>query len=173
MVIPVQSRNRSGTNQVRTNFGASPARGTSAIDGERGAGSEDKEDVGHADKDGRDLSPFEQAVKRVVAGIPRGTVLAYGEVALLAGRPGGARAVVRALNRLSGLPWWRVVRADRTLAQEIAHEQGPRLEQEGVRLNGRRILPKSEHVVEGMAASRQRLVSATRAVKTRAARRQK
>ena len=96
--------------------------------------------MGCAERDADDLSPFERAVKRVVASIPRGTVLAYGEVALLAGRPGGARAVVRALNRLSGLPWWRVVRADRTLAPEVATRQARRLRAEGVRISGRRIL---------------------------------
>ncbi len=96
--------------------------------------------MGHAPQDARDLSPFERAVKKVVSAIPRGTVLAYGEVALLAGRPGGARAVVRALHRLSGIPWWRVARADRTLAAEIATEQRARLQSEGVVLKGRRIV---------------------------------
>lgn len=129
--------------------------------------------MGHAERDARDLSPFEQAVKRVVAGIPRGTVLAYGEVALLAGRPGGARAVVRALNRLSGLPWWRVVRADRTLAHEIAHEQGPFLQKEGVRLEGRRILSKPHDGERGVAATRPRVMGATRPVEAQVGRRRK
>ncbi|MGA9522863.1 MAG: MGMT family protein [Myxococcaceae bacterium] len=96
--------------------------------------------MGHAPQDARELTDFERAVKKVVASIPCGTVLAYGEVALLAGRPGGARAVVKALHRLGDVPWWRVVRADRTLAEEIASEQRPRLEAEGVVLKGRRIL---------------------------------
>ena len=96
--------------------------------------------MGHADRDATNLSDFERAVKRVVAAIPRGTVLAYGEVAMLAGRPGGARAVVKALHRLSGLPWWRVVRADRTMAPEIVNEQAPKLKAEGVTVVGRRIV---------------------------------
>ncbi|MBX5484203.1 MAG: MGMT family protein [Myxococcaceae bacterium] len=96
--------------------------------------------MGHARVDAKNLSAFERAVKRVVAQIPKGTVLAYGEVALLAGRPGGARAVVRALNRLSGLPWWRVVRADGTLAPEVVRRQAPKLRAEGVRVDGRRIV---------------------------------
>ena len=85
------------------------------------------------------LSAFDLAVRRVVQAIPRGSVLAYGEVALLAGRPGGARAVVRALYRVKDVPWWRVVRADRTLAPEIAARQARRLREEGLRIAGRRI----------------------------------
>ncbi|HWE22814.1 MAG TPA: MGMT family protein, partial [Myxococcales bacterium] len=42
------------------------------------------------------LGTFARAVRRIVRSIPRGRVLSYGEVALRAGRPGGARAVVRA-----------------------------------------------------------------------------
>jgi methylated-DNA-protein-cysteine methyltransferase related protein len=79
------------------------------------------------------LSPFARAVRRIVRGIPRGRVLSYGEVALRAGRPGGARAVVRALHRLDDIPWWRVVRADGTLAPEVAREQGQLLASEGHR----------------------------------------
>jgi methylated-DNA-protein-cysteine methyltransferase related protein len=90
------------------------------------------------------LSEFDRAVKRVVGSIPRGTVLAYGEVALLAGRPGGARAVVRALNRIAGVPWWRVVRTDRTLAPEVAIRQARHLRAEGLRVEGRRIVGSPE-----------------------------
>ena len=96
--------------------------------------------MGSARQENSSLSEFDLAVKRVVGAIPRGSVLAYGEVALLAGRPGGARAVVRALYRVKDVPWWRVVRADRTLAPEIAARQAKRLRVEGVRIKGRRIL---------------------------------
>src|SRR6266705_2481746 len=68
----------------------------------------------------RPLGPFARAVRRIVRGIPRGRVLSYGEVALRAGRPGGARAVVRALHQLDDVPWWRVVRSDGTLAPLVA-----------------------------------------------------
>src|SRR5919197_3192520 len=95
--------------------------------------------VGRARRESSSLSEFDLAVKRVVGAIPRGSVLAYGEVALLAGRPGGARAVVRALYRVKDVPWWRVVRADRTLAPEVAARQAKRLRAEGVRITGRRI----------------------------------
>jgi len=50
----------------------------------------------------------------VVAGIPAGCVLNYGEVARLAGLPGRARLVGRALGlapKCMKLPWHRVVNA--------------------------------------------------------------
>ncbi len=37
------------------------------------------------------------------------------------------------------LPWWRVVRADRTLAEAVADKQKRRLLAEGVKLRGLRI----------------------------------
>ena len=87
----------------------------------------------------RALNAFERAVAKVIRSIPRGSILAYSQVALRAGKPGGARAVVRALHHLRGVPWWRVVRADRTLAPEVAREQSRKLRQEGVLIIGRRI----------------------------------
>jgi len=79
------------------------------------------------------LGPFARAVRRIVRSIPRGRVLSYGEVALRAGRPGGARAVVRALHQLDDVPWWRVVRKGGTLAPLVAREQGQLLAAEGYR----------------------------------------
>jgi len=77
------------------------------------------------------MSPFQRAVRRVVRGIPRGTTLSYGEVALRAGKPGAPRAVVAALHRLTDVPWWRVARHDGTLAPQVAHQQVVLLRQEG------------------------------------------
>jgi methylated-DNA-protein-cysteine methyltransferase related protein len=79
------------------------------------------------------LGKFALAVRRIVRAIPRGRVLSYGEVALRAGRPGGARAVVRALHQLDDVPWWRVVRKGGTLAPLVAREQAQLLAAEGVR----------------------------------------
>jgi len=85
------------------------------------------------------FSSFTRAVRRIIRGIPRGRVLSYGEVALRAGRPGGARAVVRALHQLDDVPWWRVVRKGGTLAPEVAWEQAQLLAAEGVQTRaGRR-----------------------------------
>ncbi|HTP53238.1 MAG TPA: MGMT family protein [Anaeromyxobacteraceae bacterium] len=56
-----------------------------------------------------------EAFYRVVRRIPRGRVATYGEVALLAGRPRGARQVGYALAALRGgrhrVPWQRVLGA--------------------------------------------------------------
>ncbi|WP_373047828.1 MGMT family protein [Vulgatibacter sp.] len=83
---------------------------------------------------------FEETVAKAVRSIPAGVVLSYAEVARRAGRPRGARAVARALRNLHGVPWWRVARADRTLAPEVAGEQAVLLRAEGVRIEGRRIV---------------------------------
>jgi methylated-DNA-protein-cysteine methyltransferase-like protein len=84
------------------------------------------------------MSPFIRAVQRVVKRIPRGTTLSYGEVAVRAGKPGAARAVVAALHRLHDVPWWRVARHDGTLAPAVAHEQAALLRQEGWKPRQRR-----------------------------------
>ncbi|MHB8873523.1 MAG: MGMT family protein [Myxococcaceae bacterium] len=91
----------------------------------------------------RPPSPFDRAVAKVVKAIPRGQTLSYSAVALKAGKPGAARAVVQALHRLGGLPWWRVIRADSTLAQEVAAEQAKPLRAEGVSVRGRRVVRRA------------------------------
>ena len=80
------------------------------------------------------LSPWLQAVDRAVRAIPRGQTASYARVALMSGKPGAARAVVQALHRLEGIPWWRVLRSDGTLAPAVAVEQARRLKKEGVQL---------------------------------------
>jgi methylated-DNA-protein-cysteine methyltransferase related protein len=79
---------------------------------------------------------FDEAVAHVVRSIPRGTTLSYGQVALYAGKPGAARAVVQALHRLKDIPWWRVIRSNGTLAPQVADEQYRRLKKEGWRASG-------------------------------------
>jgi len=82
------------------------------------------------------MGDFVRAVRRIVRGIPRGTTLSYGEVALRAGKPRAARAVVSALHRLDDVPWWRVARHDGTLAPQVAREQASLLRQEGWKKRG-------------------------------------
>lgn len=78
-------------------------------------------------------TPWLDAVRAAVRAIPRGQTASYAQVALRAGRPGAARAVARALRLIEGVPWWRVVRSDGTLAPAVAAEQQRRLAREGVR----------------------------------------
>lgn len=86
------------------------------------------------------MTDFEKAVAAAVKAIPRGTTASYARVALFAGKPGAARGVVRALRIAKGLPWWRVIRSDGTLAKEVAAEQARRLRREGVEVKGRRVV---------------------------------
>lgn len=80
------------------------------------------------------------AVLAVVASVPRGTLVTYGEVAAEAGRPGAARAVGRILARDgAGVPWWRVVPASGRLAPPVAARQAARLDEEGVEVVDGRI----------------------------------
>lgn len=80
-----------------------------------------------------------QRIWSVVAGIPAGSVLNYGEVARLAGLAGRARMVGRALGRAPKrleLPWHRVVNAQGTISFKPGSApyrlQRERLEEEGV-----------------------------------------
>ena len=80
---------------------------------------------------------FDRAIWDTVASIPRGQVLSYGEVARAAGYPRHARMVSKAMSRSeTALPWYRVVRSDRTLAfnpeSDIYQRQKRLLEDEGV-----------------------------------------
>ena len=82
-----------------------------------------------------------ERIWQVVAEIPAGRVATYGQVAELAGLPGGARQVGRALARLPAdtrLPWQRVVRANgaSALPGAAAQRQLCRLQAEGVALTG-------------------------------------
>jgi len=84
----------------------------------------------------------------VVKRIPRGRVATYGAVALLAGRPRGARQVGYALSALHGashrIPWQRVLGARGRGSAGVsildpvgAAVQRDLLEREGVRFDGR------------------------------------
>ena len=86
----------------------------------------------------------EERIWQVVAGIPPGTVASYGQVAELAGLPGGARRVGRCLSRLPAetrLPWHRVVNAagDISLPGAAGQRQRQRLRDEGVTFAGDRV----------------------------------
>lgn len=83
------------------------------------------------------LTPWLRKVRAAVQSIAPGQTAGYARVALMAGKPGAARAVVRALHALDDVPWWRVVRSDGTLAEAVAVEQARRLRQEGVPVVGR------------------------------------
>ena len=81
-------------------------------------------------------------VARVVRRVPRGRVVTYGQVALIAGWPGRARMVGWALRTLpdgSNVPWHRVLNATGRISSRgipLAEDiQRRLLQREGVRFN--------------------------------------
>lgn len=93
-----------------------------------------------------DFGSWVRHVWQVVAGIPAGHVLTYGEVARLAGRPGYARRVSQAMRRAPRalrLPWHRVINAQGRIsfpADSTGYRTQRRLlEKEGVRFDDDRI----------------------------------
>jgi len=57
-----------------------------------------RQKLGNIPLDLSDLTPFQRRVAEVLRGTRPGQVISYGEVALLAGRPGAARAVGQAVK---------------------------------------------------------------------------
>ena len=82
-----------------------------------------------------------EALRAVIARVPRGRVITYGQVAEAAGLVGAARLTVRALQHADGLPWQRVVAAGGRIALpgEEGREQRLRLQIEGVEFRGDRV----------------------------------
>lgn len=75
-------------------------------------------------------SPFAEDVLDLVAQIPQGQAVSYGDVAALIGR-GGPRQVGQTMATFGGgVPWWRVLRADGTPAPAIADEALARLRED-------------------------------------------
>jgi alkylated DNA nucleotide flippase Atl1 len=79
-------------------------------------------------------TPRAQDVLSRIRAIPEGFVRAYGDVS-----PGAPRFAGTVLNATDDpeLPWWRVVRADGSLAKGA--RQRARLEAEGVPFRGERV----------------------------------
>lgn len=82
----------------------------------------------------------------MLAAVPVGRVVTYGDLAVLAGAPGAARWVGNVLAKLpqnSLLPWHRVVRADGRLGFDPSSErwqiQCQRLVSEGVQFQLQRV----------------------------------
>lgn len=95
-------------------------------------------------------NPAYEMIWQVIGAIPIGRVATYGQIAELAGIPGGARMVGRCLSQLPGdsqLPWFRVINASGKISLPVDSEgykkQHALLQEEGVVvLNGRVSLAK-------------------------------
>lgn len=89
---------------------------------------------------------FDEAIWKTVSSIARGRVMSYGEVARASGYPRHARMVSKAMGRsVKPLPWYRVVRSNRTLAfkpgSEPYNKQQGLLEKEGVQIINGKVVP--------------------------------
>lgn len=97
--------------------------------------------MGHSTKTGDNDATSRMC--RVLAEIPRGRVITYGDLAEMAGYPRAARLAGQTLRKLprdTRLPWHRVINAQGrvSLPQPAAQRQIARLESEGITLlNGR------------------------------------
>ncbi|MDI2030064.1 MGMT family protein [Saccharopolyspora sp. TS4A08] len=85
-----------------------------------------------------DEETFER-VRAVVASIPPGKVLSYGDVAARAGL-NSPRLVGRIMAEdTADLPWYRVLRSNGTVAEHLRHRQLELLRAEGVLADGGKI----------------------------------
>lgn len=84
------------------------------------------------------MQPFTVKAIEIIARIPKGKVMTYGQIAAHAGSPRGARQVARLLHSMSrkhGLPWHRVVNAQGKIVvqdEESRFAQLRSLQKEGV-----------------------------------------
>ncbi len=84
------------------------------------------------------ISNFTQSVIEIIRKIPKGKVLTYGQIAVLAGNPRGARQVSWILHSSSkkyNLPWHRVINAKGKIALKSMDDrfsQKIMLEEEGI-----------------------------------------
>ncbi len=85
------------------------------------------------------MSKFKERVYEIVKSIPKGKVVSYGQVALMAGIPRAAIQVGWVLhisNEEDNIPWWRVInnqgRISTTCLEHPANMQKLLLEKEGV-----------------------------------------
>jgi methylated-DNA-protein-cysteine methyltransferase-like protein len=87
-------------------------------------------------------SSFAERVKQFIKAIPAGKVATYGQIAMMAGNPGGVRGVVWILHSSSqkaNLPWHRVINRKGKISLSPGQgfeEQKSRLEAEGVQFDG-------------------------------------
>lgn len=93
------------------------------------------------------IDEYADAVLAVVEQIPPGRVMSYGQIATIVGRElgaGGPRQVAKVMRQYgASVPWWRVLRADGSLAPEVAARQSEHLVAEGVRVRGDRVSKQS------------------------------
>ena len=85
------------------------------------------------------VSTHQEAILDCVEKIPRGKVMAYGDVAEYIGAS-SARMVGRVMALMGGsVPWHRVIRADGSCAERVRERQLALLRKEKVPMRGNRV----------------------------------
>lgn len=90
------------------------------------------------------MTDFTKQVIEIIESIPKGAVMTYGQIAVCAGNPRGARQVSRILHSMSGkyqLPWHRVInsKGSISLTGEAGYVQTEMLSQEGIEVYNKKI----------------------------------
>lgn len=90
------------------------------------------------------MTDFTEKVLEIIKMIPNGKVMTYGQIAIYAGNPRGARQVSRILHSMSlkhKLPWHRVINAKGTisLTGEAGYIQAQMLSAEGIDVINKKI----------------------------------
>lgn len=87
------------------------------------------------------MTEFQERLTAAVEKLKPGQVVSFGDIAAAAGRPKASRAAGNLLaGSLDTLPWWRVVYSSGHLPPCNPSVQAERLENEGVTLNGFRVV---------------------------------
>ncbi|AOS61793.1 MGMT family protein [Actinoalloteichus hymeniacidonis] len=94
-----------------------------------------------------------ERVREVVASIPAGRVLAYGEVGAIAGVPSPRYVGAVLADDGADLPWHRVLRANGTVASHLAGRQLELLAAEGVLAENSRVDMSRYRWTDGLAAA--------------------
>ena len=90
------------------------------------------------------MNDFTKEVIAIIKSIPKGKVMTYGQIAVCAGNPRGARQVSRILHSMSNahqLPWHRVINSKGgiSLTGEPGFVQGAMLSEEGISVINKKI----------------------------------
>jgi len=90
------------------------------------------------------MTKFTEDVLAIILMIPKGKVMTYGQIAVLANNPRGARQVSRILHSMSEkhkLPWHRVINAKGgiSLTGEPGFIQSAMLESEGIEVINKKV----------------------------------
>lgn len=90
------------------------------------------------------MTDFTREVIDIIRAIPYGKVMTYGQIALYANNPRGARQVSRILHSMStsyNLPWHRVINSQGTisLTGEAGFIQATLLSEEGITVKNKKI----------------------------------